>query len=84
MATGGAGRLHINGFPTFNHLGATADGLVLAYRLGGRLRETDSFQHHPTGVVWPHAPRGQLMSEAARSLGAHSAHRSATAAASTS
>jgi succinate dehydrogenase / fumarate reductase flavoprotein subunit/L-aspartate oxidase len=70
MATGGAGRLHINGFPTSNHLGATADGLVLAYRLGARLREADSFQYHPTGVAWPDALRGQLISEAARSLGA--------------
>jgi succinate dehydrogenase / fumarate reductase flavoprotein subunit/L-aspartate oxidase len=70
MATGGAGRLHLNGFPTSNHLGATADGLVLAYRLGARLRETASFQYHPTGVAWPDALRGQLISEAARSLGA--------------
>ncbi|WP_207485650.1 FAD-binding protein [Arenibaculum pallidiluteum] len=70
MATGGAGRLHLNGFPTSNHLGATADGLVLAYRMGARLREPDSFQYHPTGIAWPPALRGQLISEAARSLGA--------------
>ena len=30
IATGGAGRLHYQGFPTSNHYGATADGLVLA------------------------------------------------------
>lgn len=70
LTTGGAGRLHINDFPTSNHLGATADGLVLAYRLGATLREVDSFQYHPTGVAWPRALRGQLISEAARSLGA--------------
>ena len=29
IATGGAGRLHYQGFPTSNHYGATADGLVL-------------------------------------------------------
>ena len=34
LATGGIGRLHIQGFPTTNHYGATADGLVLAYRVG--------------------------------------------------
>ena len=34
IATGGAGRLHYQGFPTSNHYGATADGLVLAYRAG--------------------------------------------------
>ena len=32
LATGGAGRLHYQGFPTSNHYGATADGLVLGYR----------------------------------------------------
>jgi succinate dehydrogenase / fumarate reductase flavoprotein subunit/L-aspartate oxidase len=49
LATGGLGRLHLNGFPTSNHLGATGDGLVLAYRIGARLCELDSFQYHPTG-----------------------------------
>ena len=34
LATGGAGRLHYQGFPTSNHYGATADGLVLGYRAG--------------------------------------------------
>ena len=35
LATGGSGRLHAcNGFPTSNHYGATADGTVLAYRIG--------------------------------------------------
>ena len=34
LATGGSGRLHLNGFPTSNHYGATADGTVLAYRIG--------------------------------------------------
>ena len=34
LATGGFGRLHIRGFPTTNHYGATADGIVLAYRAG--------------------------------------------------
>ncbi|WP_233886868.1 FAD-dependent oxidoreductase [Paraburkholderia flagellata] len=70
LATGGAGRLHLNTFPTSNHYGATADGLVLAYRLGARLRELDSFQYHPTGVAWPPHLAGGLISEAARSAGA--------------
>jgi len=70
LTAGGSGRLHINDFPTSNHVGATADGLVLAYRLGARLRDADSFQYHPTGIAWPAALRGQLISEAARSLGA--------------
>jgi len=70
LATGGAGRLHLNGFPTSNHYGATADGLVLAYRLGARLRELDSFQYHPTGIAYPPHLSGGLVSEAARSAGA--------------
>jgi succinate dehydrogenase / fumarate reductase flavoprotein subunit/L-aspartate oxidase len=71
LATGGAGRLHLAGFPTSNHYGATADGLVLAYRAGAALRELDSFQYHPTGIAWPPHLTGTLISEAARSAGAH-------------
>ena len=37
IATGGAGRMHYQGFPTSNHYGATADGLVLGYRAGAKL-----------------------------------------------
>lgn len=70
LATGGAGRLHLNRFSTSNHYGATADGLVLAYRLGARLRELDSFQYHPTGIAFPPHLAGGLVSEAARSAGA--------------
>lgn len=70
LATGGAGRLHMQGFPTSNHLGATADGLVLAYRIGARLTDIDSHQYHPTGLAWPSRLHGQLVSEAARSAGA--------------
>jgi L-aspartate oxidase len=70
LATGGAGRLHLNAFATSNHYGATADGLVLAYRMGARLRELDSFQYHPTGIAHPPHLAGGLISEAARSAGA--------------
>jgi len=70
LATGGAGRLHLNAFPTSNHYGATADGLVLAYRMGARLRDLDSFQYHPTGIAHPSRLAGGLVSEAARSAGA--------------
>lgn len=71
LATGGVGRLHLNHFPTSNHYGATADGLVLAYRMGAKLREIDSYQYHPTGVAWPSFRLGGLISEAARSAGAY-------------
>ena len=70
IATGGVGRLHLNGFPTSNHLGATGDGLVLAYRIGARLRDLDSFQYHPTGLVYPQHLSGKLVTEGVRAAGA--------------
>ncbi|MHA1665293.1 MAG: FAD-binding protein, partial [Candidatus Njordarchaeales archaeon] len=42
LTTGGFGRLHIQEFPTTNHYGATADGLVMGYRVGTHLRDMDS------------------------------------------
>jgi succinate dehydrogenase / fumarate reductase flavoprotein subunit/L-aspartate oxidase len=71
LATGGSGRMHLNGFLTSNHFGATGDGLVLAYRLGARLRDLDSFQYHPTGLAHPPHLAGSLITEAVRSAGAH-------------
>lgn len=70
MATGGIGRLHIQGFPTTNHYGATADGLVLAYRVGCPLVDTDTMQYHPTCAVYPLAILGLLVTEKVRGLGA--------------
>lgn len=70
LATGGCGRLHVQGFPTSNHYGATADGLVLAYRAGARLIFMDTIQYHPTGVAYPTQIVGQLITEKVRSIGA--------------
>jgi L-aspartate oxidase len=70
LATGGIGRLHLNNFPTSNHIGATGDGLVLAYRMGARLRELDSFQYHPTGLVYPPHLDGKLVTEGVRAASA--------------
>jgi succinate dehydrogenase/fumarate reductase flavoprotein subunit len=70
LATGGIGRLHIQGFPTSNHYGATADGLVMAYRGGARLLYMDFIQYHPTGIAWPEQMLGLLVSEALRAQGA--------------
>ena len=70
LATGGIGRLHIQGFPTTNHYGATADGLVLAYRAGAELIFMDTMQYHPTGAVYPLPILGQLVTEKVRTLGA--------------
>lgn len=70
LTTGGFGRLHIQGFQTTNHYGATMDGVVLAYRVGAQIRDLDSVQYHPTGAAWPLQIAGQLVTEKVRSLGA--------------
>ena len=70
IATGGAGRMHYQGFPTSNHYGATADGLVLGYRVGAKLLYADTLQYHPTGVAYPEQIYGALVTEKVRSLGA--------------
>lgn len=70
LATGGAGRMHYQGFPTSNHYGATADGLVMAYRAGAKLLYQDSLQYHPTGAAYPTQILGKLVTEKVRSLGA--------------
>lgn len=70
LATGGAGRMHYQGFPTSNHYGATADGLVLGYRAGAKLLYEDTLQYHPTGAAYPEQIFGALVTEKVRSLGA--------------
>jgi len=70
LTTGGFGRLHIQSFPTTNHYGATADGVVLAYRVGAKLRDLDSVQYHPTGAAYPEQIVGLLVTEKVRGLGA--------------
>lgn len=70
IATGGFGRLHIQGFPTTNHYGATADGVVMAYRAGVKLKDMESTQYHPTGAIYPEQNVGLLITEKVRGLGA--------------
>ena len=70
IATGGAGRLHVQGFPTSNHYGATADGVVLAYRAGAPFVFMDAIQYHPTGSAYPEQILGLLVTEKVRGLGA--------------
>ena len=70
LATGGSGQIRLQGFPTSNHIGATGDGLVLAYRQGCRLVDLDTYQYHPSGACYPEALAGQLVTEAIRSIGA--------------
>jgi len=71
LATGGSGRLHIGGFPTTNHYGATGDGLVLGYRCGVGVCFLHTTQYHPTGAIFPEQAEGLLISEKFRGAGAH-------------
>lgn len=70
IATGGFGRLHIQKFPTTNHYGATADGIVMAYRAGAKFIYMDAVQYHPTGVAYPEQIVGLLITEKVRGVGA--------------
>jgi len=71
MATGGSGRLHIQGFMTTNHYGATGDGLILGYRAGVKLCFLHTVQYHPTGAVFPEQAEGLLVTEKFRGAGAN-------------
>ena len=79
IATGGAGRMHYQGFPTSNHYGATADGLVLAYRAGAPLLYAYTLQYHPTGAAYPEQILGALVTEKVRSLGAQLVNKNGVA-----
>jgi len=71
LATGGSGRLHIGGFMTTNHYGATGDGLVLGYRAGLEVCLLHTTQYHPTGAIFPEQAEGLLITEKFRGAGAH-------------
>jgi succinate dehydrogenase / fumarate reductase flavoprotein subunit/L-aspartate oxidase len=71
LATGGSGRLHLQGFMTTNHYGATGDGLILAYRAGVGLSFLHTVQYHPTGAVFPEQAEGLLITEKFRGAGAN-------------
>ncbi|MGD8395781.1 MAG: FAD-binding protein [Candidatus Eiseniibacteriota bacterium] len=71
LATGGCGRLHIQGFMTTNHYGATADGIVLGYRAGVPISFLHTVQYHPTGIVFPEQAEGILITEKFRGSGAN-------------
>jgi len=71
LATGGCGRLHIQGYMTTNHYGATADGLILGYRAGVKVSFLHTVQYHPTGIVFPEQAEGILITEKFRGAGAN-------------
>jgi len=66
MATGGIGKTFKI---TSNSWEGTGDGHALALKAGGRLKDMEFIQFHPTGMVWPPSVRGLLVTESVRGDG---------------
>ncbi len=66
LASGGASQVYEI---TTTPAEATGDGMVLALDAGAALKDMEMVQFHPTGLAWPEAARGQLVTEAVRGEG---------------
>ncbi len=66
IATGGLGRIYK---VTSNSWEGTGDGIALAFKAGAELSDMEMMQFHPTGMVWPPAVRGLLVTEGVRGEG---------------
>jgi succinate dehydrogenase / fumarate reductase flavoprotein subunit len=66
LATGGVGKLWKF---TSNSWECTGNGVMLALEAGAELIDMESYQFHPTGMVWPPSIRGALVTEGVRGDG---------------
>jgi succinate dehydrogenase / fumarate reductase flavoprotein subunit len=66
VASGGLGRIFK---VTSNSWESTGDGLSLAFDAGAELMDLEMVQFHPTGMIWPPAIRGLLVTEGVRGDG---------------
>ncbi|PTL36548.1 fumarate reductase/succinate dehydrogenase flavoprotein subunit [Candidatus Methylomirabilis limnetica] len=66
LATGGIGKLWKF---TSNSWECTGNGTMLAVDAGADLIDMESYQFHPTGMVWPPSVRGTLVTEGVRGDG---------------
>ncbi|MBI4173707.1 MAG: FAD-binding protein [Candidatus Aenigmarchaeota archaeon] len=67
LAAGGYSRIYsISSSRAFENLG---DGVALAFDAGCTLADLEMVQFHPTGMVWPKAMEGILVTEAVRGEG---------------
>ena len=66
LATGGIGKTFK---VTSNSWEGTGDGHALALKAGGKLKDMEFVQFHPTGMVWPPSVRGLLVTESVRGDG---------------
>ncbi len=63
------GHIHIYRRSSSRRRENTGDGMALAFKAGAALADMELVQFHPSGMVWPEALEGTLVTEAVRGEG---------------